>query len=96
MLNLLGFKPQMKTIRIFQDPAASLPSCHPWSSNRSLHVGDVAGHVIGDELEVGDELDEQLLDDVVDQQLHVGNIVGDELEVGNLVEEQLLDEVVDE
>ena len=36
---------------------------------------DVASHVIGDELEVGD---------VVDGQLHAGDVVGDELEVSDV------------
>ena len=86
MLNLLSFKPQMKTIRIFHDPAASLPSSHPGCSNRSLHVGDAAGHVVGYELEEGDVVDEKLLDDFGDKQLHVGNFVGDEFEVGDVLD----------
>ena len=60
MLNLLSFKPQ--------DPAASLPPCHPICSNRSLHVGDVA---VVDELVVGGVVDGQHLDNVVDKQLHI-------------------------
>ena len=63
MLNLLSFKPQ--------DPAASLPPCHPICSNRSLHVGDVA---VVDELVVGGVVDGQHLDNVVDKQLHIDNI----------------------
>ena len=52
MLKLPSFKPQMKTISIFHDPAARLPPCHPECSNWSLPVGDFAVHVVVDKLVV--------------------------------------------
>ena len=45
MRNLLGFKPQKKAIRIFQDPASCLPLSYSGCSNRSLLLRDVAVHV---------------------------------------------------
>ena len=44
MRNLLVFKPQMKAIRIFQDPASCLPSRNPGCSNRCFLRRNVAVH----------------------------------------------------
>ena len=54
MINLLCFQPQMKTIRIF----ASLPPRNLGCSNQSLHVRDVAFHVL---VEVDDGVVQQHL-----------------------------------
>ena len=56
MLKLPSFKPQMKTISIFHDPAARLPPCHSGCSNWSLPVGYVAVHVLVDKLVVAEVL----------------------------------------